>query len=427
MTEPEADFKSVYEHSDPVAPGTVPRVVANGLAIPANPPDRAALTKASDLPHANQQPRILYLIPNDWYFWTHRLHLAQAARDAGYEVTVATLPGEYVERIKAEGFIFHPLKLQRLQATPWTEIKTIADIVSLHRRVRPDIVHQVTLRVVFYGSIAAKITRIPTVNAITGLGYLFIANGLKERMLRSFLALIFRFFLTGKNVCTIFQNEDDRGAFLQRKIVRKKQTVLIAGAGVNTQEFAPAPEPAGLMTVLLTARMLRDKGIVELVEASRILKQRGNILRVVLAGMLDPGNPTAITEQEINKWQAEGLVEWVGHQANVAQRLAECHIVCLPSYREGLPLSLLEAAAAGRPIVTTNVPGCREIVRDGWNGLLVPAKDALTLADALQQLLQDAELRKQFGANGRQLALEKFTQETVIQQTMKVYQSLIQA
>lgn len=375
---------------------------------------------------SNSKPRIIYLIPNDWYFWTHRLHLAQAARDAGYEVTIATLPGEYVERIKAEGFIFHPLKLQRLNATPWTELKTIADIVSLHRRVRPDIVHQVTLRVVLYGSIAAKITHIPTVNAITGLGYLFIANGLKERVLRNILALIFRFFLKGHNV-TIFQNEDDRGAFLQRKIVKENQTVLIAGAGVNTQEFAPTPEPEGIPTILLTARMLKDKGIIELVEASRLLKQRGNIFRVILAGMLDPGNPTAITEQEINEWQADGLVEWVGQQSDIAQRLVQCHIVCLPSYREGLPLSLIEAAAAGRPIVTTDVPGCREIVREGWNGLLVPAKDSVALAEALQKLMQDAQLRKQFGSNGRQLALEKFTQETVIQQTMKVYQTLIQA
>jgi glycosyltransferase involved in cell wall biosynthesis len=374
---------------------------------------------------SNSKPRIIYLIPNDWYFWTHRLHLAQAARDAGYEVTIATLPGEYVERIKAEGFIFHPLKLQRLKATPWTELKTIADIVSLHRRVRPAIVHQVTLRVVLYGSIAAKITRIPTVNAITGLGYLFIANGLKERVLRNILALIFRFFLKGRNV-TIFQNEDDRGAFLQRKIVRKNQTVLIAGAGVNTQEFAPSPEPEGILTILLTARMLKDKGIIELVEASRLLKQRGNIFRVVLAGMLDPGNPTAITEQEINEWQAEGLIEWIGQQSDIAQRLAQCHIVCLPSYREGLPLSLIEAAAAGRPIVATDVPGCREIVRDDWNGLLVPARDCVALAEALQKLMQDAQLRKQFGLNGRQLAVEKFTQETVIQQTMKVYQALIQ-
>ncbi len=374
----------------------------------------------------DSKPRIIYLIPNDWYFWTHRLHLAQAARDAGYEVTIATLPGEYVERIKAEGFIFHPLKLQRLNATPWTELKTIADIISLHRRVRPDIVHQVTLRVVLYGSIAAKITRIPTVNAITGLGYLFIASGWKERVIRSVLAVVFRFFLKGHNV-TIFQNEDDRNAFLQRKIVRKNQTVLIAGAGVNTQQFSPAPEPEGVVTVLLTARMLKDKGIVELVEASRILKQRGYTFRVLLAGMLDPGNPTAITEQEINEWQAEGLIEWIGHQSDVAPLLAQCQIVCLPSYREGLPLSLIEAAAAGRPIVTTDVPGCREIVRDGWNGFLVPAKDAMALADALQKLMQDAELRQQLGSNGRQLALEKFTQETVIQQTMKVYQSLMSA
>ena len=379
--------------------------------------------QASTLLHPKR--RIVYLIPNDWYFWTHRLHLAQAARDAGYEVIIATLPGEYVERIKAEGFIFHPLKLQRLNATPWSEIKTIADIISLHRRVRPDIVHQVTLRVVMYGSIAAKFTGVPTVNAITGLGYLFIANGWKERLMRGLLAFILRIFLNGKKVRTIFQNEDDRSAFLQRKIVRKDQTVLIAGAGVNTQLFVPTPEPEGLLTILLTARMLKDKGIIELVEASRLLKQRGNIFRVILAGMLDPGNPSAITEQEINQWQREGLIEWVGYQSDIAERLTQCHIVCLPSYREGLPLSLIEAAAAGRPIVATDVPGCREIVQDEWNGLLVPARDVAALAEALQKLLQNPQVRKEYGLNGRQLVLEKFTQETVIQQTMKVYQSLL--
>ncbi len=378
-------------------------------------------------PHLQlQKPRLLYLIPNDWYFWTHRLHLARAARDAGYEVTIATLPGEYVEQIKAEGFHFHSLKLQRLNATPLTELRTVADMVALERRLQPDIAHHVTLRVVLYGSIAAKLTGVPSVNAITGLGYLFIASGWKEKLLRALLSLMYRICLSGKRVCTIFQNEDDRGAFLERKILRKDRTILIAGAGVDTQRFAPTPEPAGAPVILLTARMLRDKGIGELVGASRILKQRGYEFRVVLAGMLDPGNPTAITESEINAWQKEGLIEWVGHQSDIPRLLAESHIVCLPSYREGLPLSLIEAASCGKPIVATNVPGCREIVRDDWNGILVPAKNPEALADALQKLLADETLRKNMGNNGRQFVLEKFTQEIVIEQTLQVYESLLQ-
>lgn len=371
-------------------------------------------------------PGIVYIIPNDWYFWTHRLHLARAARDAGYEVTIATLPGEYVERIKAEGFNFHPLKLQRLNATPWTELRTIIDIVRLNRRLRPQLVHLVTLRVVLYGAIAAKLTGVPVVNAITGLGYLFNSHGWREKVVRRGLAMICRICLSGKHVCTIFQNEDDRSIFLDRRIVKKEQTVVIAGAGVDPQRFAPSSEPAGDPVILLTARMLQDKGIRELVEASRILKRRGKSAKIILAGMLDPGNPTAIAETEIRAWEKENLVKWIGPQSDIPKLLAQAQIVCLPSYHEGLPLSLIEAASCARPIVTTDVPGCREIVQDGWNGLLVPAKNAQALAEALQKLLQDSALRKQMGENGRKMVLEKFTQEIIIPQTLKVYESLMQ-
>ncbi len=383
---------------------------------------------ATDSASAQQptaQPRILYLIPNDWYFWTHRLRLARAARAAGYAVTVATLPGEYVERIQAEGFDFEPLRLQRLSATPLTEWRTIANIVALHRRWQPQLVHQVTLRVILYGSIAARLTRVPTVNAVTGLGYLFTSNQWQARVLRRALTFAYRLCLANRNARTIFQNEDDRSFFVQRKILPESRTALIAGAGVDTTLFTPKPEPVGTPVILLTARMLRDKGVVELVEASRLLKQRGQQLRVLLAGMLDPGNPTAITEAEVRGWEKEGLVEWVGHRSDIPELLAQSHIVCLPSYREGLPLSLIEAAASGRPIVTTDVTGCREIVRDGWNGLLVPPKDPVALADALQKLLLAPALRREMGANGRALVLEKFTQELVIRQTLEVYKAVM--
>ena len=388
--------------------------------------DPQGLDVATAFPLAQtRKPHILYLIPNDWYFWTHRLHLARAAREAGYEVTVATLPGDYVASIKAEGFNFEPLKLQRLGATPRTELRTIANIISLHRRLRPQIVHQVTLRVVLYGSIAARLTKIPTVNAITGLGYLFIANGWREKIARRILAFAYRSCLAGKRVRTIFQNDDDLSFFIKQRILRRNRTALIAGAGVDAQRFAPAPEPTGTPVILLTARMLRDKGILELVEASRILKQRGHQIRVILAGMLDPGNPSAITQMEVMAWQKEGVVEWIGHQNDVPRLIAQSQLVCLPSYREGLPLSLIEAASCGRPIVTTDVPGCRDIVRHGVNGLLVPMKNPVALAEALEKLLGDPELRQKMGANGRALVLEKFTQETVIQQTLNIYQSLL--
>jgi glycosyltransferase involved in cell wall biosynthesis len=198
--------------------------------------------------------------------------------------------------------------------------------------------------------------------------------------------------------------------------------VLIPGAGVDTERFSPVEEPVGEPVILLTARMIRDKGIGELVEASRILKARGCKAHIVLAGMLDNGNPTAISEKEIRGWEQEGLIEWLGPRTDIPLLLANCNIVCLPSYREGLPLSLIEAASAGRAIVTTNVPGCRDIVKDGWNGILVPARNAEALADALQRLLESPEERRRMGINGREKVLAGFTRESVAKETLKVYE-----
>ena len=223
---------------------------------------------------------------------------------------------------------------------------------------------------------------------------------------------------------TVFHDAalDDREFFVRERVVDPAKTVLIPGAGVDTERFSPVEEPVGEPVILLTARMIRDKGIGELVEASRILKARGCKAHIVLAGMLDNGNPTAISEKEIRGWEQEGLIEWLGPRTDIPLLLANCNIVCLPSYREGLPLSLIEAASAGRAIVTTNVPGCRDIVKDGWNGILVPARNAEALADALQRLLESPEERRRMGINGREKVLAGFTRESVAKETLKVYE-----
>lgn len=373
-------------------------------------------------------PRILLVITEDWYFWSHRLALARAVRDAGWQVILATSPGKLQQQIEAEGFLYYPLRLQRKGRNPWGEMVSIIDLVSLYRLARPTLVHHVAIKPVLYGSLAARLAGVPAVvNAVVGLGYVFISSGgAKQALLRTGVEWAYRLAFLGKHVKVILQNPDDYHLFLQKRILHESQTVMIAGSGVDTMRFAPAPEPPGEPVILLASRLLWDKGIGELVEAARLLKQRGVAGRVVLAGAPDPSNPASIPEAMLQAWQQEGIVEWVGRRDDMPTVLAESHIACLPSYREGLPLSLIEAASCGRPIVTADVPGCREIVCDGWNGLLVPVCDTVALADALQTLLTDTHLRQTMGQRGRDMVLQRFAQEIVIAQTLDVYRSLME-
>jgi glycosyltransferase involved in cell wall biosynthesis len=370
-------------------------------------------------------PCLVLVITEDWYFWSHRLGLARAVRDAGWQVVVATTPGKLRQQIEAEGFRYYPLRLQRKGRNPWGEVLAILDLASLYRLARPDVVHHVAIKPVLYGSLAARLAAVPgVVNAVVGLGYVFISGGAKHTLLRTAVEWAYRLAFSDRRTRVIFQNPDDRNLFLQQRIVRAAQTVIIPGAGVDIMRFAPAPAPPGEPVVLLASRLLWDKGIGELVEAARILKRRNIAGRVVLAGLPDPSNPASIPQATLEAWQQEGVIEWIGRRSDMPAVLAEAHIACLPSYREGLPLSLIEAASCARPIVAANVPGCREIVQDGWNGLLVPVKDAQALADALQTLLTDAPLRQRMGQRGRELVLQRFAQEHIIEQTFAVYQSL---
>jgi glycosyltransferase involved in cell wall biosynthesis len=370
-------------------------------------------------------PRIVFLLTEDWYFWAHRLPLARAVRDAGGEVIVATTPGKLRQQIEAEGFIYYPLRLQRKSRHPWKEIVSIINITSLYTIAKPDLVHHVTIKPILYGSFAAKVSSVPAiVNAVTGLGYVFIQE--KKTVLRWAIEMAYRICLYGTQVRTLFENPDDRHLFIKERILQEHQAVLIRGSGVDTERFQPVPEPPGEVVILFASRMLWDKGAGEMVEAARILKQRGIPGRIVFAGRPDPDNPASIPEQQLQSWHNEGYIEWIGYQANMPSILAQSHVVCLPtSYREGLPMSLLEAASCTRPIVTTDAPGCREIVQDGWNGFLVPLKDPVALADALQKLIVDPELRRIMGQRGRELVLKHFSKEIVIEQTFAVYKELL--
>ena len=371
------------------------------------------------------RPKLLFLVTEDWYFCSHRLALACAARDAGFDVAVATRVSAHGEPIRSTGLRLIPIGLRRSGRNPWRELGAIGEIAAIYRRERPDIVHHVALKPVLYGSLAAKIAGVPgIVNALAGMGYVFTSQQLSAKLLRPLISLAFRFLLKGTRV--ILQNPDDRNTLLATGILKDKQVALIRGSGVDTGVFRYTPQPDTVPPlIVLPARMLWDKGVGEFVAAARILKQQGVEARFVLAGERDPDNPAAIPLEQLQDWHACGAVEWLGKQDDMPALLAQSHIVCLPSYREGLPKALLEAAACGRAIVASDVPGCREAVRHNENGLLVPPRDAVALAQSLRLLIGDAALRRRFGQRGREMAEQEFSGEKVAAETLALYRELL--
>lgn len=371
------------------------------------------------------RPRLLYLLTEDWFFCSHFLDRACAARDAGYDVAVMTHVTDRAEAVRAAGIRLLPWSLDRRSLDPLSEVRALAEVVSALRRERPAILHNVALKPVIYGSLAARLCGTPAVvNAPVGMGYVFSSADRKARLLRRPVLFALRHLMRPKRGRVVFENPDDLRAAVARGDIAEKDAVLIRGAGVDTAVFVPAPEPEGPPVVVLTARMLWDKGVGEFVEAARRLKAEGVAARFLLVGAPDALNRAAIPEATLREWREEGVVEVLGFRADVADILRAAHIVCLPSYREGLPKSLLEALAAGRPIVATDVPGCRETVRDGVNGLLVPARSVEPLAAALKTLILDAGLRRAMGAAGRRMAEEEFSTGRVAAETLAVYRAL---
>jgi glycosyltransferase involved in cell wall biosynthesis len=333
--------------------------------------------------------------------------------------------------IEAEGFRFIPLRIERGGTRPSEEAVTVASIARAYVSFRPDIVHHVTIKPVLYGSIAARALGVKgIVNAVSGLGYVFIPRAedrLRNRLLRRTLWGAYRAALDGRNTRVIFQNEDDRGTFVSRRLVRRERTVLIRGSGVDTVRYAASPLPEGHFTALVPARLLWDKGVGEFVEAATRLKARHPSARFVLLGRIDPGNPAAIDRARVEEWVRSGVVEWWGERSHEAMpaAYAEAHVVVLPSYREGLPLALAEAAASGRPCITTDVPGCRDVVRHGETGWLVPPRDSLAIEAALEQAISEPSRLSVLGEAGARWARERFGLDAVIAQTVALYDELL--
>lgn len=372
------------------------------------------------------RPRLVFLVTEDWFFCSHFLDRAVAARDRGLDVSVVTRVREEGARIAASGLRVHAIDIGRRASNPFAELRAIHQVWRIYRSERPALVHHVALKPIVLGTLAAKLARVRRiVNAPVGMGFVFTSSSALARVLRPVLRLTLRILLNPRGSRVVFENPDDLEGAVSDGLVRRGEAALIRGAGVDLDEFRPSPAPVGPPAVVLVARMLWEKGVGVFVEAARMLRSGGLDARFLLVGGPDPGNPGSIPEAQLRDWHQEGVVEWLGHCEDIPAVLAMASIVCLPSYREGLPKSLLEALAAGRPIVATDVPGCREAVIAGENGFLVPLRDPHRLAEALATLIRDEDMRARFGQRSRQLAEAEFGTARVNEATLALYSSML--
>ncbi|MBJ7265765.1 glycosyltransferase family 4 protein [Idiomarina abyssalis] len=369
--------------------------------------------------------RLVFLVNTPEFFLSHRLPIAIKARNKGYDVHIATGSGDAIGEIKELGFRYHYISITRSGQNVFAELKTLKSIYSLFKLLQPDVVHLVTIKPVLYGGLIARITGVKSVvAAISGLGSVFLAESVVKKVRRWIVIKLYKEALKHKRLRVIFQNPDDRDLFTIHRIVAKSNTKLIRGSGVDLSEYAVYPEPIGRPVVSLAARLLKDKGVFDFVEAGRLLKSRSITVDMRLIGDRDPGNPSSVSESDISLWQKEGVIDVQGFKESIAQEYAKSNIVCLPSYREGLPKSLIEAAACGRAVITTDVPGCRDAIAPDVSGLLVSPKDPTALANAIEYLVKNPNIRVQMGKRGRQLAEKEFSVEKVIDEHISIYDEL---
>lgn len=371
-----------------------------------------------------QKPKLIYIINHMDWFWSHRLPLAQGAQDAGWDVTVAATGASSDAELSNLGFRSCELPKSDTGFMPFTIIRMIFSVFLLIWREKPELMHAITLKYVFIAGLAARTRpKIRVVYTIAGLGYLFSGEGAKPRILRALIGPFLRFALKHPNASIIFQNPDDQELMVRHGFVRAHSCHLIRGSGVDTSQFKPSPDlPKSTPIVLMPTRLVHDKGVAVFVAAARLLKKRGVDARFQIAGGVTPHNPLAISLAEMKDMVADGSVEWLGKVEDMPGLLSQCCFVAYPSYyKEGVPKVLLEAAAAGKAIVTTNHPGCREAVIDGETGILVPIKDALALAEAILRLLNNPEDCRKMGEAGRNLACKDFDVRHIVRETLEVY------
>lgn len=375
--------------------------------------------------------RLLFVVNIGRFFVSHRLPIAIAAREHGYEVHVATnLDGvddaDTLRTIEAAGVLFHRLHFSRSGSGPFELFRDARALANIFKRVRPDIVHLVTIKPVLVGGIVARFFDVAgVILAIPGRGVVFSAQGARAAVRRLVATLAYRLAYRPAKTRVIVQNTEDREYFIAKRAFRREDVSLIRGSGVDLRRFGYREEPSGTPTIVLASRMLKDKGIAQFVAAAETLRKEGCQARFALVGGPDPGNPRSHSREELAEWSSHGQVEWWGFRNDMDRVFGECHIVCLPTfYGEGVPKVLIEAAASGRAIVTTDTPGCRDIVRHEHNGLLVPPGDSSALAAALRRLIENPEARRAMGKQGSRLAALEFTSEIVVEQTLAIYERL---
>lgn len=378
--------------------------------------------------------KILFVVNAPEYLVSHRLPVAQAAKLSGLEVHVAAPAagqivsgdGRAIETIEENGFVYHEIPMKRGGQNPFLELLSVIKIYRLFHNVKPDLLHLVTIKPVLYGGIAARLAGVErVVSAVAGLGTLAFAKSQLAKLRRWFIAVLYRQAFVQKNFIVIFQNPEDQRQIMSVTKLPFRCTRIIRGSGVRLEEYSYSPEPEGEPVVVMAARLLREKGVFEFVEAARLLKSRGVAVTFRLYGSIDPGNPSTVTELECQQWIEEGVVEVPGYCTDIAVEYSAANIVCLPSYREGLPKSLIEAAACGRAVVTSDVPGCRDAIEPGITGILVPIQNAVALADAIQLLIESPNRRVKMGLAGRALAEKSFSIEKVVDEHMTIYRELL--
>ncbi len=375
-------------------------------------------------PSQGEKPVLAYVVTEDWYFLSHRLPMARAARAAGYDVHVITHVDKGGAAIEAEGFRLHPVVWRRGSVHPLGFLSNIRAVRAVYHAIKPALVHNVALQPTIVGSLAAEGLPCVRLNALAGLGFSFTSATLKARLLRPVLRVLLKRVLGNRHAAVLVQNPDDRAAVRGLGVAPDK-IFIIPGSGVETDRLVPLPEPEGPITAAFVGRLLDDKGVRSLVAAQALLAGRGQPVRLLIAGDPDPANPVSILPQEIASWAGQPGVEVLGHVPDIRAVWAQAHIAVLPSRREGLPKSLLEAAACARAIVATDVPGCREIARPGVNALLVPPDNATALADAIGELARDGTLRRNYAAASRRLVEAEFSADKIGRDVVALYDRLL--
>lgn len=372
--------------------------------------------------------RLMFVVNVDWFFISHRLPIAIEAVRQGHEVHIATMLTDGLETMEQAGLVVHPVHVGRSDSGPLAAIRLTYALFRLFRRVRPDLVHLVTIKPVLLGGIAARIASVPAVvAAVSGLGFVFVSSGWRARLRRSIVGFLYKVALSHRRLKVIFQNSQDADTIARFARLAAGQVTLVPGSGVDLERFSPAQDWKVRPLVLMASRLLRDKGVFEFVEAAKALRSAGydeQRVRFALVGEIDPGNPASLSAAELNEIESEGRVECLRYRSDMDRLLSEAHVVVLPSYREGMPKVLLEAAAAGCAVVTTNVPGCRDAILPGQTGVLVPARDVGALAKAIESLILDVETCRRLGQSGRAFAEARFDVRSVVAKHMEIYATL---